>query len=71
MWGNMARRWGCFWRLVAAGAAVVAAVVLTRGLSPTVQLALAGLGFSLALLTGAALSKGAIQMQVGVKSRKR
>lgn len=54
----MARRWGCLWRLVAAGAAVVAAVVLTRGLSPTVQFALAGLGFSLAVLTGVALGFG-------------
>ena len=51
----MAPRWGCLWRLVAAGVAVVAAVVLTRGLSPTAQLALAGLGFSLAVLTGVAL----------------
>ena len=48
----MAQRWGCLWRLVVAGAAVVAAVVLTRELSPTVQFALAGLGFSLAVLTG-------------------
>ena len=54
----MAQRWGCLWRLVAAGTAGGVTVVLTHELSPTVQLALAGLGFSLAVLTGVALGFG-------------